>query len=384
MKKASLRAVGYRRVSMSEQVKGHSLDAQTNNIQRFIEQQDWELIEIYTEAGRSAKKGSHRPTLDQLMKDAQARKFDVVVVDKIDRFYRHLNSLLTALDKLHQQDVSFASVREKLDFSTPWGKLMLTVLGMLAEIYIDNLRQETRKGKLQRARDGLWNGNIPYGYCRGLCSQCNDPNGKGYCPEYGNPDKSRDDVLIPHPIEGAVVKNVFDWYLSGDYSDGKIADKLNSSYHHFPDGTKLPLRHKGAPGRTKPGKFSTDYVRGILGRIFYTGKVPYYGRTKDGKSRRYKKPKLFEGQHPALVAEVTFNEVQELRATLAPIPRSRCGTKSRVYPLTGVLHCAYCGGPFRGGTGRKGRRYYRDANQIKRVRDCPQPLAKAYKTENDL
>jgi len=51
--------------------------------------------------------------------------------------------------------VSFASVQEQLDFTTPWGKLMLTVLGTLAEIYLDNLRQETRKGKLQRARQGF-------------------------------------------------------------------------------------------------------------------------------------------------------------------------------------------------------------------------------------
>lgn len=82
-------------------------------------------------------------------------KFDVVVVDKIDRFYRHLSGLLTSLDTLRSHGIAFASVQEKLDFTTPWGKLMLTVLGMLAEIYIDNLRQETRKGKLQRARKGL-------------------------------------------------------------------------------------------------------------------------------------------------------------------------------------------------------------------------------------
>ena len=49
-------------------------------------------------------------------------------------------------------------MQEKIDLSTPWGKLTMTVLGMLAEIYIDNLRYETRKGKLARARKGLWNG----------------------------------------------------------------------------------------------------------------------------------------------------------------------------------------------------------------------------------
>lgn len=48
------------------------------------------------------------------------------------------------------------------------GKLALTVLGMLAEIYIDNLSHETRKGKIARVRKDLWNGTIPMGYCEGL------------------------------------------------------------------------------------------------------------------------------------------------------------------------------------------------------------------------
>ena len=83
MKTNPLRAVGYRRVSMREQVDGHSLDAQSNNIESYVEDQTWSLVRIYTDAGKSAKKGSERPGLGQLMRDAEAGKFDVVVVDKI-------------------------------------------------------------------------------------------------------------------------------------------------------------------------------------------------------------------------------------------------------------------------------------------------------------
>ena len=126
------RAAGYRRVSMREQVDGHSLDAQAVNIQTYAQQQGWEVVEIYTDAGLSAKKDSHRPALERLMTDAQAGRFEVIVVDKIDRFYRHLHGLLTALDQLNQAHVGFASVQERLDFTSPWGKLTLTVLGMLA------------------------------------------------------------------------------------------------------------------------------------------------------------------------------------------------------------------------------------------------------------
>jgi site-specific DNA recombinase len=170
-----LRAAGYRRVSMREQVDGFSLAAQETNIRQHVQAQGWELVELYTDAGISAKKDSQRPALVQLLRDAQAGKFEVVVVDKLDRFYRHLRGLLTALDQLNDANVSFVSVQERLDFTSVWGKLTLTVLGTLAEIYIQNLQQETRKGKLQRARDGLWNGNPPFGYCRGACSNCKEP-----------------------------------------------------------------------------------------------------------------------------------------------------------------------------------------------------------------
>jgi len=85
-----LRAAGYRRVSMKDQVEGFSLDAQEGNITRYVESHGWELVDIYIDAGISAKKGSRRPAFERLIKDAQSGKFDVVVVDKIDRFYRHL------------------------------------------------------------------------------------------------------------------------------------------------------------------------------------------------------------------------------------------------------------------------------------------------------
>ncbi len=378
-----MRAVWYLRVSMAEQLKGHSLDAQRVSTTTFIRQRSWTLTGEYLDAGLSAKSDSHRPAFQQLLADAQAGKFDVVVVDKIDRFYRHLKGLLTALELLRAADVTFVSVKENLDFSTPWGKLSLTVLGMLAEIYIDNLSQEAHKGKLARARKGQWNGSIPFGYCTGRCTTCTDPNGPDYCPNYGGPDQATDAHLYPHPVESVAVQRAFAAYLTGELSDGDLAAQLNADGLTRPDGRSIPFRTKGLLGRFPPGPFSKESLRDILQRRFYTGTVVYYGHDERGRKRkRNQGTETFPGQHPALISPADFERAQALRAQLARRPRSPSG-QPRVYLLSGLLVCDTCGRPMRGmATG--GRRYYRDVTRLEHSGDCSQPTLRAEVIEQQV
>jgi len=372
----NLRAVGYRRVSTREQLDGFSLDAQANSIRRYTSDRGWQLVNIYTDAGISAKKDSRRPQLARLMDDAKEGRFDVVVVDKIDRFYRHLNGLLNALDQLNELKVTFVSVQERIDFTTPWGKLTLTMLGMLAEIYIDNLRQETQSGKLQRAREGLWNGNIPLGYCRGQCSNWDDPNGPGYCPNVGKPDKGDGKSLILHPIDSQAVKTAFELYQSGIHSDVAIAEKLNQMTFTLPDGMQQAYRQKGIPGRKVPRAYTKDFVRGLLSQIFYTGKVAYYG-----KGRKRKIEALFPGKHPPLISDEIFRTVMEIREAVKRIPAGKNNHPRRIYPLTGIIFCEACGWPMRGNLQRSNFAY-RDAGQVERHGICCQRTVRAIPLEN--
>ncbi len=381
MAKNVLRAIGYRRVSMREQVDGFSLDAQETNIRQYVQSQGWKFVDLYTDAGISAKKDSHRPSLERLMKDAEAHRFDVIVVDKVDRFYRHLRGLLGALDQLNNWDIAFVSVQERLDFTTVWGKLTLAVLGTLAEIYIDNLRQETRKGKLQRARDGNWNGNIPYGYCRGLCSNCKEPNGEGYCPEFGKPDKGTGKQLMLHPIESKVVRFIYDWYLSSLESDGHIAKRL-AAYPITENG--LVARSRGRLARRPAGSLQRDAIRSILTNVFYTGMVPYYGSPKKGEPTTKRVKELFLGKHPALVTKEEYDRVQEIRKTLGKTPLFHRPNQTRIYLLSGILYCGYCGRAMRGSMGKKGMFYYRDTTQIEKSGSCPQCTVRAEQIETQV
>src|SRR5215470_7747509 len=75
-----------------------------------------------------------RPALDRLMKDARARKFDVIVVARFDRFARSVSHLLRALEEFSHLGVDFVSLSESIDTSTPMGKMIFTVLGAVAEL----------------------------------------------------------------------------------------------------------------------------------------------------------------------------------------------------------------------------------------------------------
>ncbi|MEA3339025.1 MAG: recombinase family protein, partial [Chloroflexota bacterium] len=371
------RVIGYIRVSTNEQVeKGHSLDAQRAAIEQFCASRGWELVEIKVEAGISGTKDD-RPALTELLEAVEQGRCDVVIVHAIDRFYRDLQALLKAFNHLRQHNVTFISIVENLDFTTPWGKLALAVLGTLAEIYIDRLRQETRKGKRARAVKGLHNGAPPLGYCYGACSSCNDPNGKGYCPRYG--DSNRQDYtpsqpLLPHPIEREAVRLAFEWHATGQYSDGDVAERLNERAHTLSDGTEVGFRTKGRWGRGSPGRFSKDSVRDMLQNPYYVGKVPYYGCDAKGRKRkRGDYVALYPGRHEPIVDEKTFERSLEIRNLMSHHPRTRGDNAlERIYVLSGILRCGYCGEPMRAHSSNGGVRYYRDKSQVQHLRDCPQ------------
>lgn len=87
-----------------------------------------------------------RPVFKQTIDDALAGQYDVLVVHKIDRFSRKLRVTLEYFEKLGKAGVGFVSIQNDMDYSTPTGKFMLAMQGGLAELYSDNLSQETKKG----------------------------------------------------------------------------------------------------------------------------------------------------------------------------------------------------------------------------------------------
>src|SRR5262245_56925714 len=121
MKRAAL----YMRVS----TKGHGQTTETQALalREHAAHRGFDIVQEYRDEGVSGMKDS-RPALDKLMKDARARRFDVVIVARFDRFAWSVSHLLRALEEFNHLAVDFISCAESIDTSTPVGKMIFTVL----------------------------------------------------------------------------------------------------------------------------------------------------------------------------------------------------------------------------------------------------------------
>jgi DNA invertase Pin-like site-specific DNA recombinase len=137
----------YARVST---LNGQDPEMQLSELREYASRRGWTIAREFVDQGVSGSKES-RPQLNQLMADAHRRKFDAVLVWKIDRFGRSLKHLVNALADLCAYGVAFISFRDNLDLSTPSGRLMFQIIGAMAE-FERSLIQERVKAGLRNAR----------------------------------------------------------------------------------------------------------------------------------------------------------------------------------------------------------------------------------------
>jgi site-specific DNA recombinase len=357
----------YARVSSEMQVEGFSIDAQLRVMREYAADQRWQIVREYVEEGFTAE-NDDRPQFQVLLRDARLRLFDGLLVHKLDRLYRNLTQLLALVNSLEQQGIALISVTERVDFSTPSGKMLLTNIGMISEFYLNNLREETVKGKYQRALSGLWNGDIPYGYCKGLCSRCADPNGKEYCPDYGQPDKTDGKCLIAHPKDSQGLIHAFQ-FQAALHSDLQVTQELNHLGYRTNRKFHKPSETRNLGG---PKLFCRETVRTMLQNPFYMGFVRYKGQ-------------LIPGKHPALIERELFDAAQKARQQLRWVHGSTT-KKKRFFLYSGLLRCAKCGFVLRGRTYKyKGKeiRQYVDTAREHGV-ECNQSWIVADDTEKQI
>lgn len=338
----------YTRVSTEDQAReGTSLEVQREYLEAFAKREGWEIFGVYVDDGYSGIL-RNRPALDRLLRDAKAKRFDVVLVHKIDRFARDNRMLLNLVEELSELGIGFKSASESFDTVSAGGKMALSMLGTVAQFERDRIIERVFPGMVKGVQRGNWQGArySPYGYL------------------YSKEKK----LLEVVKVEADIVKLIFTMYLANQ-STPQIAGYLYTKGYKTRSG----------------GKFQTKLIGDILKNQIYLGRLVWNRHHYDQKQktrRGYKYVKndeskviVSEGRHKPIVALEDFLLVQEkLKANRRGVMH-RAGVKE--YPLSGILFCGKCGHKFLGAANISNhdkkikKRWYRcNARQVHFVK-CP-------------
>jgi site-specific DNA recombinase len=312
------KAAAYARYSSDNQ-RDESIEGQIRAIREYCQNNNMQLVKIYTDEARSATTDD-RPGFLQMIQDSSLGLFDVVVVHKLDRFSRDRYDSAFYKRQLKRNDVRLISVLENLDDS-PESIILESVLEGMAEYYSRNLAREVMKGMKETAL------------------QCKHTGGK---PPLGY-DVAEDRTYVINEHEARAVKMIFEMYASGKgYSN--ILHTLNNEGY-----------------RTQTGRaFGKNSIHDILKNEKYRG-IYIFNRSaskKNGKRNHHKSKNedeiiKIEGGMPKIISDVTWEAVQERMKKNKHGPGA--SKAKETYLLSGLIYCGKCGGAMVGNRRRSGR-----------------------------
>ena len=339
MNKEKIKVYTYKRVSTAMQIDGYSLDAQRSRMKAYADFNDYEIVGEYEDAGKSGKSIEGRMQFRQMMEDVKSGKDNIsyVLVFKLSRFGRNAADVLSTLQVMQDFDVNLICVEDGIDSSKDAGKLMISVLSAVAEIERENIRVQTMEGRIQKAREGKWNGGFaPYGYQL--------VNGK----------------LEINEEEAVAIRTIYDQYVNSDIGSNGISKYLENH------GIRKIQRQNG-----KNPLFDAHLVRLILKNPVYCGKIAY-GRRKTekvhGTRNEYHLVEqenflLVDGLHEAIIPEDVWNAAQaKLIAQAKKYEHVNKGKNERTHLLSGIVKCPICGA---GMYGNKSIKYKKDDTKYK-------------------
>lgn len=213
------RAAVYVRVSTASQVDGTSLDGQLDVCRSEIGRHGWTVVEVYSDAGVSGARAS-RPALDRLVDDAEAGRVDVVVVSRLDRLGRSLPHLAGLVARLHEQGVRLLAISDGIDTGTDTGRLLVGILGSIAEWERTRIFERTAEGLARRAAEGGFvSSTAPHGY-------------------QAVPDvkRGRGVVLAINPTAAACIRAMYDLLVAQRVSMRTAVERLNAAGHRSASG----------------------------------------------------------------------------------------------------------------------------------------------------
>ena len=320
MHRGRIKVYTYTRVSTAMQTDSYSLDAQKARMKAFADFNDYEIVGTYEDAGKSGKSIEGRLEFNRMMEDIKSGKDGVsfVLVFKLSRFGRNAADVLSTLQVMQDFGVNLICVEDGIDSSKDTGKLMISVLSAVAEIERENIRVQTMEGRIQKAREGKWNGGFaPYGY------------------------QLIDGKLQINEEEAEAIRVIFDQYVHTDIGANGVAKYLENHGIH-----KIQRQNGKNP------LFDAHLVRLILKNPVYCGKIAY-GRRKTekvhGTRNEYHLVEqdnyiLVDGLHDAIIEEDVWQAAQvKLIARAKKYEHVNRGKDAKTHLLSGIVKCPVCG-----------------------------------------
>ena len=330
---SSVVVAGYVRRSSEMQKDNYSIDAQKRAIKDACKLRGLPEPIFYEDDERSARgeQIAKRPAFKQLLDDTQAGDVHIVIVHTLDRWSRNVMVTLQSFRILSQSRTAFISLSEHIDYSTPEGMLQLTILAAFAAYFSDMLAKHTSKGKGERAAQGLYNGDVPFGYRW---------TGPKTPPEHD-------------PDEYPGLRMLGELRIQG-YTADVIAERLNAA------GYRTGSKRFGAR------LFTTDTVTAMLRTEFYAAFAP----GDDRGTVRYHDQR-HRGLHQAAFTYEEWQQIRSITQSMARAPQRQTQAK-RFYEFAGYVADIHCGLPLRaqGKSMTTDYEYYRDTARERRI-PCP-------------
>lgn len=293
----------YVRVSTQEQAKeGYSVKEQEIRLRAYAESRDYQVVKVYTDAGHTGA-NINRPAMQEMIKNIKS--VDSVLVYKLDRLSRSQKDTLFLIEDIFlKNNVDFVSLNESFDTSTPFGRAMIGILSVFAQLEREQIKERSMMGREARAKEGYYHGGgkalIGYDYIDGH--------------------------LVINDYEAECIRYCFNRYIEGAGLN-KIIDEIGEK---FPNTINSP-----------------STLMRTMTKVAYTGKITF-------------KNEIYEGKHTPIIDEKTFDKVQWLMKSRS----IDTNPFKRQYLLTGIAVCGVCGSGLYGDSGSmlatgERARYYR-------------------------
>ncbi len=335
-----MKAALYFRVSTDEQKERASIETQREFGAQYCKVQDINVIASYSDDGVSGTVPvSERPDGLRLLADAKAKKFDTILVYRLDRLARSTLEILKAVETLGQWGVSIKSMTEPFETDSSVGKFLVSMLASVAQLERDAIRDRSGAGMERLARQGKWLGGRPsFGY------------------------QVIDGKLAIHPEQAEIVKEIFRMFLSGS-TQRAIAHHLNAQ------GVIHPL---GPDGEGVNRLWHEATISKLLRDTVYAGTFRWRKTTARKRlGRRITFIKAPESTQiacsvPAIISIEDFQET--LRILQENLRRSRRNARN-FYLLRSLVKCGCCGRTYVGLTASSRRRnqYYRCGSHFRKI-----------------